>query len=144
MQMNIDEIKEILPHRDPFLLVDEIIEMELGKRIVGVKNIRQDEYWFKGHFPNYPVVPGVLIIEMLAQTGGVCVLAMPENKGKLAFLTGVEKARFKHQVKPGDKLVLEVEMVRMRSNYGVGNAVAKVNGDVAAQAEIRFVIADAQ
>lgn len=140
--MDTEKIKEILPHRDPFLLVDEITQMELGKSVTGKKYIKKDEYWFKGHFPEHPVVPGVLIVEMLAQTGAVCVLSMPENKGKLALLAKVDNARFKRQVLPEDEITLEVSMKRMRSNFGVGEATATVNGEVAASAEISFVIYD--
>ena len=102
MLLNQEQIKEIIPHRDPFLLVDEIEEMEPGVRAVGYKNVTGEEGFFRGHFPEYPVMPGVLIVEALAQVGAVSVLSLPENKGKLAFFGGIDKAKFRRQVRPGD------------------------------------------
>lgn len=135
-----NEIKEIIPHRYPFLLVDKVIEMEAAKRVVGIKNVTINEPFFAGHFPEYPVMPGVLILEALAQVGAIAVLDMEENKGKIGFLAGVDKCRFKRQVKPGDQLRLEVEILRMRGPIGKGKAVATVDGEVACQAEITFAI----
>lgn len=138
--LNKEQIKEIIPHRDPFLLIDEVIEMEEGKRIVALKHIQKDEYWFKGHFPEYPVTPGVLIIEMLAQTGAVCMLSMEEHRGKIGFLGGVNNAKFRRQVLPGDTLRLEVEMIKIRGSIGIGKAVATVDGEKAVSAEISFAL----
>ena len=134
--LDIEQIKEIIPHRYPFLLVDKIVEMEDNKRVVGIKNVTVNEPFFAGHFPEYPVMPGVLIIEALAQVGAVAVLGMEQNKGKIAFLAGVDKCRFKRQVKPGDQLRLEVEIIRMKGRVGKGKAVATVDGEVACEAEI--------
>lgn len=136
--LDIEQIKEIIPHRYPFLLVDKIMEMEDNKRVVGIKNVTVNEPFFAGHFPEYPVMPGVLIIEALAQVGAVAVLGMEQNKGKIAFLAGVDKCRFKRQVKPGDQLRLEVEIIRMKGRVGKGKAVATVDGEVACEAEIMF------
>ena len=136
--LDIEQIKEIIPHRYPFLLVDKIVEMEDNKRVVGIKNVTVNEPFFAGHFPEYPVMPGVLIIEVLAQVGAVAVLGMEQNKGKIAFLAGVDKCRFKRQVKPGDQLRLEVEIIRMKGRVGKGKAVATVDGEVACEAEIMF------
>lgn len=138
--LNREQIMEIIPHRDPFLLIDEVIEMEKGKRIVALKHIKKDEYWFKGHFPEYPVTPGVLIIEMLAQAGAVCMLSMDEHKGKIGFLGGVNNAKFRRQVLPGETLRLEVEMVKIRGSIGIGKAVATVDGEKAVSAEISFAL----
>ena len=138
-----EQIKEIIPHRDPFLLIDEVLELEPGVRCVAVKHLKEDEDWFRGHFPGPPVQPGVLMIEMLAQTGAVCALSMPENKGKLAFFAGIDKARFRRNVLPGETLTLEVEMVKMRGKIGVGKALATVNGERAVTAELTFALADA-
>ncbi|MGN0605587.1 MAG: 3-hydroxyacyl-ACP dehydratase FabZ [Oscillospiraceae bacterium] len=138
--LNKEQIMEIIPHRDPFLLIDEVIEMEKGKRIVALKHIKKDEYWFKGHFPEYPVTPGVLIIEMLAQAGAVCMLSMDEHKGKIGFLGGVNNAKFRRQVLPGATLRLEVEMVKIRGSIGIGKAVATVDGEKAVSAEISFAL----
>ena len=138
--LNKEQIMEIIPHRDPFLLIDEVIEMEKGKRIVALKHIKKDEYWFKGHFPEYPVTPGVLIIEMLAQAGAVCMLSMDEHKGKIGFLGGVNNAKFRRQVLPGETLRLEVEMVKIRGSIGIGKAVATVDGEKAVSAEISFAL----
>jgi len=140
MLMNKEQIMEIIPHRDPFLLVDEVEEMEAGKRIVAYKHIKEDEYWFKGHFPEYPVTPGVLIIEMLAQTGAICMLSLEEHKGKIGFLGGVNNAKFRRQVLPGETLKLEVEMLKVRRSVGVAKAVATVNGEKAVSAEISFAL----
>ena len=104
--MDKEQIKEIIPHRDPFLLIDEINELEVGKRVVATKYIKEDDFWFKGHFPEYPVTPGVLMIEMLAQAGAVALLALPENKGKIGFFGGIDNAKFRRQVVPGDVLRL--------------------------------------
>ncbi len=138
--MNKEQIMEIIPHRDPFLLIDEIEELEIGKRVVAKKYIAPDSFWFKGHFPDYPVTPGVLIVEMLAQAGAVCALSMPENKGKIAFFAGIDKAKFRRQVVPGDTLTLEVEMLKVKGSFGVGSAVASVNGEKACSAEIKFAL----
>ena len=144
MLMNQEEIKAIIPHRDPFLLVDEIEEMEPGVRAVGYKNVTGEEGFFKGHFPEYPVMPGVLIVEALAQVGAVSVLSLEENKGKLAFFGGIDKAKFRRQVRPGDRLKLEVEIIKCKGPMGIGKALATVDGEKAAEAEIKFMIADAQ
>ncbi len=138
--LNKEQIMEIIPHRDPFLLIDEVLEMEAGQRIVALKHIKNDEYWFKGHFPEYPVTPGVLIIEMLAQTGAVCMLSMEEHKGKIGFLGGVNNAKFRRQVLPGETLRLEVEMTKIRGSIGIGKAVATVDGEKAVSAEISFAL----
>lgn len=136
-------IEQIIPHRDPFMLIDEVIELEPGKRVVARKHLKEDEFWFKGHFPGYPVQPGVLMLEMLGQAGAVCVLSLPEFKGKIALFAGVDNARFRRPVLPGETLELEVEIIKMRSTIGVGKAVASVDGKRAVTAEISFAIGPA-
>lgn len=138
--MDIQQIKNTIPHRYPFLLVDKVTEVEEGKHIVGYKNVTINEPFFQGHFPEHPVMPGVLILEALAQVGAIAVLGMEENKGKIGFLAGVDKCRFKRQVVPGDQLKLEVEILRMKGPIGKGKGVATVNGEIACQAEIMFAI----
>jgi 3-hydroxyacyl-[acyl-carrier-protein] dehydratase len=138
--MDTQEIKEIIPHRYPFLLVDKIIEKEEAKRVVGIKNVTINEPFFQGHFPDYPVMPGVLIVEAMAQVGAIAVLDMEENKGKIGFLAGLDKCRFKRQVRPGDTLRLEVEITRMKGPIGKGKGRATVEGELACEAEIMFAI----
>ena len=138
--MDINEIKATIPHRYPFLLVDRIEELEQGKRAVGVKNVTANEPFFVGHFPDYPVMPGVLIVEALAQTGAVALLSLDENKGKLALFAGIDGVRFKRQVVPGDVLRLDVEITKMRGPVGRGAAKATVDGEVAAEGELMFAI----
>lgn len=138
--MNQEQIKEIIPHRDPFLLIDEIVEMEPGKSIVAKKYIKAEDFWFKGHFPEKPLVPGVLLIEMLAQAGAVSMLSLDEHKGKIGFLGGVDKAKFRRMVVPGDVVTLEVEIIKVKGPVGVGKAVAHVDGEKAVTAEISFVL----
>ncbi len=140
MHMNKEEIKNILPHRDPFLLIDEIIELEVGQRAVGLKHVSADEYYFKGHFPGQPVMPGVLIVESLAQVGAVAVLSMEQNKGKIAFFGSINNAKFRKMVSPGDTLRLEVEMVKMKTRVGQGVCKAYLGDDVACSCEITFII----
>ncbi len=138
--LNIKEIQEIIPHRAPFLLIDRIDEMEIGKSAVATKNVTFNEYFFQGHFPAEPVMPGVLIIEALAQTGAVALLAKEENKGKIAYFAGIDKAKFKQKVVPGDVLRLEVEITREKGPVGIGTAKATVNGKIAAKCELQFFI----
>ena len=137
-----DQIKAIIPHRPPFLLVDRITELVPGEKCVGLKQVSGNEPYFVGHFPEYAVMPGVLIVEALAQTGAVALLQQEEFKGKLAFFAGIDKCRFKHQVTPGDTLELSVEITRIKGPIGKGNAVAKVDGKVACQCEITFAISE--
>ncbi|MFK2825592.1 3-hydroxyacyl-ACP dehydratase FabZ [Bacillus sp. B190/17] len=138
--LDIQQIKEVIPHRYPFLLIDQILEVEEGKRAIGIKNVTANEEFFNGHFPEYPVMPGVLIVEALAQVGAVAMLIKEENRGKLAFFAGIDGCRFKRQVRPGDQLRLEVEMTRLRGPVGKGKAVATVNGEIACEAEITFAL----
>ena len=124
--LNQEQIKEIIPHRDPFLLIDEVLEMEVGKRVVARKYIKADDFWFKGHFPEKPVTPGVL--------------TQPEFKGKIALFAGIDKAKFRRQVVPGDVLDLEVEIIAQRGPVGVGKAIASVEGKRAVTCEIKFAV----
>ena len=140
--LNVEDIKKIIPHRYPFLLVDKIEEVELGKRAVGYKNVTANEEFFQGHFPNYPVMPGVLMVEAMAQVGAVSLLAMEENKDKLAFFAGIEKVRFKKQVIPGDVLKIEVEIITLRGPIGKGKGTVTVNGEIAVSGELMFAIAE--
>ncbi|MGI6046055.1 MAG: 3-hydroxyacyl-ACP dehydratase FabZ [Eggerthellaceae bacterium] len=140
MQLSNTEIKEILPHRYPFLLIDKVVDGEEGKWVRAVKNVTANEYFFQGHFPDYPVMPGVLILEALAQAGAVAILSLPEMQGKIALFGGVKKCRFKRQVVPGDTLELECELTEMRGPVGFGKARATVDGEVACVAELSFAI----
>ena len=115
MILNREQIQEIIPHRDPYLLIDEIVEMEIGKRVVAIKYVKEEEYYFKGHFPQEQVMPGVLIVEALAQAGAVALLSMEAHRGKIAYFGGIKEAKFRQKVFPGDTLRLEVELDRMRS-----------------------------
>ncbi|MEL7564782.1 MAG: 3-hydroxyacyl-ACP dehydratase FabZ [Dehalobacterium sp.] len=138
--LDIKEIEKILPHRYPFLLVDKIIEIEEDKRIVGQKNVTMNEPFFQGHFPGYPVMPGVLIVEALAQVGAVMILRKPEFAGKIALFGGIDKLRFRRQVVPGDVLMLEVEVIAFRGPIGKAKARATVEGEVACEGEIMFAV----
>lgn len=140
--MNKEQIMEIIPHRDPFLLIDEIVEMEVGVKVKARKYIKEDDFWFKGHFPDYPVTPGVLMIEMLAQAGAVCMLSKPEFKGKIGLFGGIDKAKFRRQVVPGDVLDLEVEVIKQRGPVATCKGLASVDGERAVSCEITCVVAD--
>ena len=131
---------EIIPHRYPFLLIDRIDEIEEGISAKGIKNVTANEYFFQGHFPDEHVMPGVLIIEALAQVGAVAILSLPQNKGKTAYFGGIKKARFKRKVIPGDTLTLETRIVKSKGSIGFGEAVAKVGDEVAVEAELTFAI----
>ncbi len=138
--LNIKQIQEIIPHRYPFLLIDTIDELEPGKRAVGTKNVTINEYFFQGHFPNEPVMPGVLIIEALAQTGAVALLSLEQFKGKIAFFAGIDKVKFKKSVVPGDTLKLEIEIIKMKGTIGIGKATAYVKEVKVCEAELTFGI----
>ena len=140
MQLDTKQIMELLPHRHPFLLVDKITDYEPGQWAKGIKCVTMNEPFFAGHFPGHPVMPGVLILEALAQTGAVAALSLPEFKGKIAVFGGVKNCRFKRQVVPGDVLELRCELTARRGPVGFGTAVAKVDGKVACQAELTFAI----
>lgn len=134
------EIQEILPHRYPFLLVDNIIETDDPGKIVGIKNVTINEPFFQGHFPGQPVMPGVLILEALAQTGAALVLRKPENRGKIALFAGIDNCRFRRQVGPGDRLKLEIEVIKLKGAVGKCRARALVEEEVACEAELMFVL----
>ena len=138
--LNKEQIKEIIPQREPFLMIDEVEEYIPGESAVAYKYVNEEEWYFKGHFPGNPIMPGVLTIEALAQTGAVAILSMPENKGKNALFGGVDKLRFKRQVIPGDVLKLEVKIIKRKGPIGVGEAIATVNGEVAVKGELTFAI----
>jgi 3-hydroxyacyl-[acyl-carrier-protein] dehydratase len=138
--LNKADIEKIIPHRDPFLLIDFVKEIIPGKSIKAVKNVKGDEYFFKGHFPGNPIMPGVLIVEAIAQAGAIAVLILPENKGKLVLFAGIDKARFKRIVRPQDELVIDVEITDFRRNIGRAKGKATVNGELACSAEAMFAV----
>lgn len=138
--LDVEEIQKIIPHRYPFLLIDRIIEIEPGKKSKGIKNVTANESFFAGHFPGYPVMPGVLIVEALAQVGAVSILSLEENKGKIVLFAGIDGFRFRKQVVPGDQLMLEVEITKTKGPVGKGKAVASVNDEVVAEGELTFAV----
>ena len=138
--MDIKEIMKILPHRPPFLLIDRVEEIVEGEKIVAVKNVTMNEPYFVGHFPQEPVMPGVLIVEAMAQAGAVAVLSMEQFKGKTAYFGGIDKAKFRRKVVPGDTLRIEVEIIKLKMNAGIGKGTAYVDGKKACEAEITFHI----
>ena len=134
------EIEQILPHREPFLLIDEVLELEPGRRVVARREVRAEDPWFAGHFPGRPVMPGVLIVEAMAQTGAVAVLVEEENRGKIAFFAGIDDCRFKRVVEPGDTLVLTCEIDQVRGPIGRGKATAYVGDQLAARGTLTFAV----
>ncbi len=138
--IGINEIMKVLPHRPPFLLLDKIVELEEGNKCVAIKNVTMNEPFFVGHFPQEPVMPGVLIIEALAQAGAYALLSLEENKGKIAYFGGIKEAKFKRKVVPGDTLTLTTEIIKKRGPIGIGKAVATVDGEVCAVCELTFAI----
>ncbi|MBN2268002.1 MAG: 3-hydroxyacyl-ACP dehydratase FabZ [Acholeplasmataceae bacterium] len=138
--MTKEDIKKIIPHREPFLFIDEIIELTPLHKATGVKYISEDEYYFKGHFPEAPVMPGVIIIESLAQVGAITLLSHPDYTGKLAYFTGIKNAKFRRSVLPGDKLILTCELTKIRGNFGFGKAQAFVDDQLVCETEISFAI----
>jgi len=134
------EIEAILPHREPFLLIDEVLELEPGERVVARKTVREDEWYLAGHFPGRPVMPGVLIVEGMAQTGAVAVLSQEENRGRLALFAGIDDVRFKRIVEPGDELVYECTLEAVRGPVGKGKATARVGDKLAARGTLTFAV----
>lgn len=141
-KLDIEAIKEILPHRYPFLLVDRILEVEPGVRAIGIKNVTANEQFFQGHFPQKPIMPGVLVIESMAQVGGVMILAMDEHRGKNAYLATVEECKFRRPIVPGDTLVHETTLLRARGNMGKVQCIARVDGQVVAEARLMFALVE--
>ena len=140
MGLGRSEIEAILPHREPFLLIDEVLELEPGQRVVARKTVREDEWYLAGHFPGRPVMPGVLIVEAMAQTGAVAVLSEDDNRGRLALFAGIDDVRFKRLVEPGDELRLECALERVRGPIGRGRATARVDGDLATRGTLTFAV----
>ena len=140
MIMNSQEIKAIIPHRYPFLLIDRVVELEEGKKIVAIKNVTNNEEFFNGHFPQEPVMPGVLILEAMAQAGAVALLSLDQFKGKIAYFGGIDKAKFRGKVVPGDTLRLELEITKLKKVAGIGKGTAYVDGNKVAEAELTFFI----
>ncbi|WP_080832577.1 3-hydroxyacyl-ACP dehydratase FabZ [Cohnella massiliensis] len=140
--LDITQIQDIVPHRPPFLLVDRILELDAGKKAVGLKNVTMNEPYFVGHFPGYPVMPGVLILEALAQVGAAAILSVEENKGKIGLFAGVDEFRWRGQVTPGDTLTLEVEIIRLKGPVGKGQATARVGDRVVAEGVLMFALTD--
>ena len=138
--LNKEQIKQIIPQREPFLMIDEVEECIPGESCIAYKYVKEEEWYFKGHFPGNPIMPGVLIVEALAQTGAVAILSLPENKGKNALFGGIDKLRFKKQVVPGDVLKLEVKIIKQKGPVGIGEATATVDGKIAAKGELTFAI----
>ena len=135
-----EEIKKIIPQRDPFLMIDEVESFVPGESCTAYKNVNADEYYFKGHFPGNPIMPGVLMVEALAQTGAVAILSMEENKGRNALFGGINNLKFKKQVVPGDRLKLEVKIIKRKGPIGIGEAIATVDGKIAVKGELTFAI----
>lgn len=133
-------IRELIPHRYPFLLVDRVIELTPGERAVGIKNVSANEPFFQGHFPEFPVMPGVLIVEAMAQVGAVALMSVEENQGKLGLFAGIDNVRFKRQVKPGDTLLMEVQLGSFRRGVGTGTAKATVDGELACRGDLMFAM----
>ena len=140
MGMDIKEIMSIIPHRQPFLLIDRVEEIVEGEKVIATKNVSYNEPFFAGHFPQEPVMPGVLMVEALAQTGAVAILSLEENKGKIAYFGGINKCKFKGKIVPGDKVRLETKIIRRKGPVGVGEAVASVDGKVVVSAELTFMV----
>lgn len=140
--MDINEIKKLLPHRYPFLLVDRVLEMVPKQKVIALKNVTVNEEFFNGHYPKRPVMPGVLIIETMAQAAGLMMLSEGEHLGKTPYFTGIDNARFRRAIVPGDQIIIEVEVIKLRGNVGKVKTVAKVENQVAAEAELMFILGE--
>ncbi|HAH86415.1 MAG: 3-hydroxyacyl-ACP dehydratase FabZ [Armatimonadota bacterium] len=140
--LDVEEIRSILPHRYPFLLVDRILELEPGKRAVGLKNVTINEEFFQGHFPGHAVMPGVLVLEAMAQVGGVMLLSISGNAGKLAYFGGMDKVRFRKPILPGDTLITEIEVIKTRGAIGRVRGIGRVDGQVAVEGEFTFALVE--
>lgn len=140
--IDINDIKKILPHRYPFLLVDRVLELVPNQRVVALKNVTVNESFFNGHFPGKPVMPGVLIIESMAQAAGLVMLSQEEHKGKVPYFTGIDNARFRRPIVPGDQIIIEVDVLKVRGSVGRVKAVAKIDNQIATEAELMFVLGD--